>query len=387
MTTILDRAALCVATRPPAIEGQGGNATTFGVASLLVWGFGLSPDEAMGIMLQYNARCEPPWSQRELTRMLASALTKGGDKPRGHMVGEGKHELGTPMEIEPEKPKRKKAVFSLEALRQAQEPGLPTTIIGWKKWLADRCEYDLPAMTATQVLDGLYRPGEVVLVFNRMWGTQGDWARVIGKQWYQLGPSPDAVKKPVDSCPAGSPEGMHWLMQPVTGGWRRKVGSTEMSRRTAQNVMRWPYILLESDTAPHELWLNVLVRMKIRVVAIMSSGGRSLHAVVRLDKETEEELKAELEHPDNVEVLSLIGCDPQAMKTMVYPRLPNTYREGKRMGVRGDDGKVKRDNKGRAIMRFAPFEYGRTNQSLLYYQPGAQRGQSIAERVRFEPAE
>lgn len=385
MTTILDRAAMCVATRPPAIEGQGGNATTFGVASLLVWGFGLSPDEALPIMLAYNQRCEPPWKQRDLTRMLSSALTRGGDKPRGHMVGDGKHERGTPMEVEPEKPHRKKASFSLEMLQAAQEEGLPKTIIGWRKWLAERCNYDLRSMTPTQFLDGLYRPGEVVLVFDKMWGTQGDYARVIGQAWYKLGKTPDEAKVMIPDCPKGSPEGMNFLMQPVTGGWRRKVGSVEMSRRTAQNVTRWPYILLESDKAPHELWLNVLVRMRIRVVAIILSGGRSLHALVRLDKETEWELRQEIEHPDNEEFLTLTGSDPQALKPMVYPRLANTYRDGKRMGVRGEDGKVKRDGKGRAVMRFAPFDYGRTQQALLYYNPDVPKGQSIAEGVRFEP--
>jgi hypothetical protein len=123
------------------------------------------------------------------------------------------------------------------------------------------------------------------------------------------------------------------------------------------------------------------------VVAIVASGGRSLHAIVKLDKSTEAELRWEIENPDNEETLITLGCDPQALKTMVYPRLPNTWREGKRMGVKGEDGKVKRDSKGKAIVRFQPFPHGRAMQSLLYFNPSAARGGCIMEGMIFEHGE
>jgi hypothetical protein len=386
--TIIERARACVATRPAAIEGQGGNATTFGVASLLVWGFALQPSEALGVMMEYNGRCEPPWSQRELERMLASALQRGGDKPRGHMVGDGEHVRGELVEIEAQeaKPKRTKVKFDLQKLRDVQEPRLPQSMKAWRGYLQMRCEPRLRDVTAEQFLDALYEPGERVLVFNSM-RTAGDYCRVIGESTWKLGQSPDEPRVQVASLPGGSPEGMNFFMQPVTGGWKRKMGSTELSRRTAQNVTRWPYLLLESDSAPHELWLNALVRMRLRVVAIVASGGRSLHAIVKLDKSTEAELRWEIENPDNEETLITLGCDPQALKTMVYPRLPNTWREGKRMGVKGEDGKVKRDSKGKAIVRFQPFPHGRAMQSLLYFNPSAARGGCIMEGMIFEHGE
>ena len=385
---LLERARACVATRPPAIEGSGGNATTFSVACLLVWGFGLEPDQAMPLMLEYNATCAPPWPQRDLERMCRNALNFRHDKPRGHMAGEGLQmpnaECG--MTNVPEVKHRKKSKYDLDRLKQAQAPGLPTDMAGWRVWLKERCAHELDLVGPTVFLDGLYEKGEKILVFNRMWGTQGDYGRVIGKGWWKLNQTPYQKPEPITELPKGSPEGMTFLMQPTDASWHpvtKPWGAVEMSRRTKASVTRWPYILLESDKAPHELWLNAMVRAKIRIVAIIASGGRSLHALVRLDKETEAELLDEVKDPDNEELLTLLGCDPQAMHGMVYPRLPNTWREGKRMSKLDADGKPMVDARGKRVMHFVPFKFGSAKQTLLYFNPAAERGRCIAEGMIY----
>jgi len=383
--TIIERARLCMATRPPAIEGQGGNGTTFSVASMLVWGFGLEPDEALPLMMEYNTRCEPPWTMRELERMLTSVKHGAHREQRGYMVADSNAERGAVPEMDEPK-KRRKANFNLDRLKQAQAPGLPVDLVAWRAWLANRCEQDLRAVTPESFLDGLYMPGEKVLIFSKMWGTQGDYGRVIGKASYKLNQTPSQRPELIQRLPGGSPEGMTWLMQPVDGTWHpvaKPGGRVELSRRTKKSVTRWPYILLESDKAPHELWLNCMVRARIRIVAIIASGGRSLHALVRLDKETESELLEEVKDPDNEELLTLLGCDPQAMHGMVYPRLPNTMREGKRMTKLDADGKRIMHN-GRPVMHFVPFRFGASKQALLYFNPAPERGRCISEGVIFD---
>lgn len=382
--TIIERARRCVETRPAAIEGSGtGNSTTFSVAALLVWGFGLAPAEALPLFLEYNARCDPPWDVPDLERMMASVLHRAHDKPRGHMVGDGTHERGAAaaVEIEPARPRRRK--FELEALQRVQDPELAMPMTEWRRWLRARSTVDPQGLTAGAYLDGLYRPGEKILVFLKMWGTQGDFGRVIGQRFYRLGRSPDAQPELCD-LPGGSAEGMTFLMQPVDGRWHPKVGKPELSRRTSASVTRWPYILLESDAAPLDMWLNAIVRARIRICSIASSGGRSLHALVRVDKECEADLVAELQHKDAQETLAVLGCDAQALHGMVYPRLPGTWREGKRIGKRGPDGKPLKDDRGKTIMHFVPFGSGRSMQTLLYYNPSPDLGRSIAEGVIFE---
>lgn len=384
--TIIERARACMLTRPPAIEGSGGNSATFSVACLLVWGFALEPDQALPLMMEYNASCAPPWPQRELERMCRNALNFRHDKPRGHMVGDGLQQVGQVQAVEPVK-HRKKVKFDLERLKQVQAPGLPTDMMGWRAWLSARSGYDLPAVTPAMFLDALYEPGEKILVFNRMWGTQGDYGRVIGKEWWKLGQTPYQKAERVKELPKGSPEGMTFLMQPTDAKWHpvtKAEGRVEMSRRTKLSVTRWPYILLESDKAPHELWLNAMVRARIRIVAITTSGGRSLHALVKLEKETEAELLQEVKDPDSEELLTLLGCDAQAMHGMVYPRLPNTWREGKRMTKLDAEGKRIVDGRGKAVMHFVPFKLGPAKQSLIYFNPGAERGRCIAEGLIYE---
>lgn len=68
------RATAYLAEFPPAIQGQDGSRQTFLAALHLVKGFGLSPDVALTLLeREYNSRCQPPWSRRELEHKVASA--------------------------------------------------------------------------------------------------------------------------------------------------------------------------------------------------------------------------------------------------------------------------------------------------------------------------
>lgn len=67
------RAEAYVDTMPPAISGAGGHSATFAVARKLVQDFGLADGAAWNILLRYNARCEPPWSEAQLRHKLVQA--------------------------------------------------------------------------------------------------------------------------------------------------------------------------------------------------------------------------------------------------------------------------------------------------------------------------
>lgn len=84
--TIPERAATHVATMDAAISGNGGHNATFAVAIALIHGFNLSEDEAWPILLDYNKRCKPPWTEKELRHKLEGAdnLTRHS-QPRGYL--------------------------------------------------------------------------------------------------------------------------------------------------------------------------------------------------------------------------------------------------------------------------------------------------------------
>jgi predicted P-loop ATPase len=68
------RVTAYLAKCPPAISGSGGHDALFSAACKVGPGFGLSPDEAYNVLaVEYNPRCEPPWSERELRHKIDDA--------------------------------------------------------------------------------------------------------------------------------------------------------------------------------------------------------------------------------------------------------------------------------------------------------------------------
>lgn len=50
----------------PAVAGNSGDRTTFRTAAILVNDFGLDDESAYNLLAEWNTRCDPPWSEKEL---------------------------------------------------------------------------------------------------------------------------------------------------------------------------------------------------------------------------------------------------------------------------------------------------------------------------------
>ena len=74
---LLRRARAYVASVPPAVEGQGGDAHTFQLACKLVRGFALSESAAFDLLREWNQTCVPPWTDRELEEKIDGASKYG----------------------------------------------------------------------------------------------------------------------------------------------------------------------------------------------------------------------------------------------------------------------------------------------------------------------
>src|SRR5204863_10119765 len=71
----------------PAVAGEHGDLRTFRICCRVVRGFGLSDHEAMSVLSEWNARCQPPWSERELLIKVQNAR-KYGREPLGALVAD-----------------------------------------------------------------------------------------------------------------------------------------------------------------------------------------------------------------------------------------------------------------------------------------------------------
>jgi hypothetical protein len=82
---VLERARRYLATVPPAITGEHGDVRTFRVCCRLVRGFRLSDHEALALLTEWNARCEPPWTTRDLLQKVGHAR-RYGREPLGGLL-------------------------------------------------------------------------------------------------------------------------------------------------------------------------------------------------------------------------------------------------------------------------------------------------------------
>lgn len=78
-----ERAARYLAALPPAVAGQYGDRHTFRVCCRLARGFALSDEDALAVLMAWNARCEPPWRERELAAKLQHARVYGREPVGG----------------------------------------------------------------------------------------------------------------------------------------------------------------------------------------------------------------------------------------------------------------------------------------------------------------
>ncbi len=81
----IERARRYLASVPPAIAGEHGDVQTFRVCCRLTRGFALDDQQALHVLAEWNARCQPPWSEAELVDKLRRA-TRYGREPIGGLL-------------------------------------------------------------------------------------------------------------------------------------------------------------------------------------------------------------------------------------------------------------------------------------------------------------
>lgn len=84
-TPLMERASKYLAKMDGAVSGDRGHDKCFKAACAMVLGFGLPTDDAFHLLAtEYNHRCNPPWTERELRHKVDSASTQPGQ--RGYLA-------------------------------------------------------------------------------------------------------------------------------------------------------------------------------------------------------------------------------------------------------------------------------------------------------------
>ena len=182
-------------------------------------------------------------------------------------------------------------------------------------WLAEGSPECVLDVSPAKFLDTLFQPEERIAVMMEKWD----------KGFIYRPQDAKCAERLHNYVRLGS-EGAWYLSNSVTG--------TEIngSYRSEANITDFRHLLIESDKAPKDLWLAMIVQLHAPILALYESGGRSVHAIVRVNATSKAEFD---EIADNYRrQLVPLGADPNSGKAVQPTRLPGV--------VRKDNGKLQR---------------------------------------------
>jgi hypothetical protein len=181
--------------------------------------------------------------------------------------------------------------------------------------------------TSATFLKNLFQAGEKVAVFTRMTA-----------QPELLWESPEH-DRPFDAEELGhvadpvAGAGVWFLANPVSGDIQAvsRLASERnphgLTLRAEENVTAFRYLVLESDSTSPEQWVKALAQIPLPISSIVTSGGRSIHAMIRVGVSSAQEwrtIKTRI-----APMLVTLGADLGAMTPVRLTRLPFCYRREK----------------------------------------------------------
>lgn len=302
MLSVSQRIGRYLAATPPAISGNRGHRQTFKVACDFINGWMMPPPCAACWLGFYNTKCRPPWSPADLVHKIESAINADHAKVRGHLIGE------------PHAPPAPHGQLRWPADQPpVSAPGQITCTIEWSRrapfvrttprfdlgafrrsvadlahvvdanWLIRRSPVDPENQTNASFLWTLSEEDERVLIFDAVCSRRGPaiWTRPGGVV------CTDAVRSSLDQFARGAREGIWFLANPVNGVWQPN-GAGRWSLRSQGNITSFKYLVLESDRddISEREWLAFIAALPLPVAAIITTGRRLSHALIRIDAES-----------------------------------------------------------------------------------------------------
>jgi Protein of unknown function (DUF3987) len=179
-------------------------------------------------------------------------------------------------------------------------------------------------------------------------------------------------------------EGVWFLSNPVTS---EPVFTEDVSEyfpngekwRTEDNVTAWRYMVIESDKAPSDLWIRMLVQRELKICAIYTSGARSIHALVRVDQPTKEDWD---KFKDSVEAeLVTLGACPGSLTAVRLTRLPGRMRN--ELGKTGMQKLLYLDPNADGTPIIKKHSQEKAMEDSIYYQEYAAEAERILGKDRF----
>ena len=197
-----------------------------------------------------------------------------------------------------------------------------------KNWLEEKevCEPEEwdPAGQLIKYLETLFEAAELVGYVThsyekdgRYLPSKGCWDRTAGQLIQKLSKCKGDVGSVLGDC---SPEAGAWIrFNPLDGNGCRN-----------ENVTEYKYALVESDTMKIEKQNAVIRELELPVACLVHSGGKSLHAVVRVDAPDYKEYRKRVDYLYKVCEKNGLKVDSQNRNPSRLSRMPGVMRNGKK---------------------------------------------------------
>lgn len=289
-----EQARSYIAKEPPAISGQGGHNQTYHVACLLIWGFGLSHSEALTLLKEYNLRCIPQWTEKELEHKINDAEKTVSDKPKGYLVSKTVT--------------KETKLFSLHK--------------NTKNHFADKLPEPIPD-GARELIKHAFQQGEGVrIAYSKINEEEKevplDAGTVLSREEW--------LKKLDEKN--GDPNGIYWSAKKT--GIYIGINPMRPGGSKDQDVTAFRHALIEFDNiSPEEQW-RIYKESNIPCTAIIFSGGKSLHAWVNVDAKNRQEYDDRIKQLYSYFEKRGYQLDRKNKNPSRFSRLPNCVRFNKR---------------------------------------------------------
>ena len=278
-----------LAKLPAAVAGQGGHPATYRAASILANGFDLPWSDAWALLQEYNLRCSPPWSEKDLRHKLNDAYVKPHERQKGWLAKGNERRVGA----------NGRFVFDPNRVAELADAQTP--------------------FTTADVLLNCFKDDEVICITNEAGQTEdGKWFPaskgifLTRAEWITKFFGPGAVGA---AKFAGTESGAWIRINPFT---------KEDFTGTDGAVASYRHVLVEFDKKPKDEQVAIFQQSNLPISLLVDSGGKSVHAWVRVDAETKEQW--EQRRNEVYEYLSDHEPDPQNKNPSRWSRLGGVLR-------------------------------------------------------------
>ena len=183
-----------------------------------------------------------------------------------------------------------------------------------------------PTADLISYLELLFEPNDRVgYVTGDVWqDSEGKWVPSKGVYDRTAGELIASLKKHSDDIGATVGD---W--KPEVGGWIR-FNPLDGEGVKNENVTKFKYALVESDTLPIAEQDILFRKLELPIAALVHSGGKSLHAIVRVDAENYEEYRKRVEFLYDFMEKQGVPIDKQNRNPSRLSRMPGLTRNGNR---------------------------------------------------------